>query len=488
MKELAITLDTEKKQPLYEQIYEALREAILQGRILQGEKLPSTRFEAEYLQVSRSTVELAYDQLVSEGYIHAEPYRGYFACDVRELYDLTDIRTGDAKAFAMEKAETVHSDRKKSDSLRKSEKISYQIDFSLNELSMENFPYSGLSKIMKNLLLDQGEQIMSSGSAFGENNLKETICDYLYHARNVRCNPEQIIIGAGNEYLQFMLVQMLGVSHCVAMESPTYLRAYRTFKNAGLSVREVALDESGMRVDLLQEMDASIAYVMPSHQFPLGIVMPMKRRLELLNWAVEEPERYIIEDDYDSEFRYKGKPIPALQGIDRSGRVIYLGTFSKSIASSIRVSYMVLPEQLLERYRECCGFYACTVPNLMQQAICQFMKEGYFEKNLNRMRAIYKNKHDFMLAELKKYSWVRDIMGENSGLHLLVEVDTELSEQQVIEACAKQQIRVYGLSEYYISQNPKREYPILLLGYGGLTEEQIADGLQMIDAILKENE
>ena len=486
MKELAITLDTEKKQPLYEQIYEALREAILQGRILQGEKLPSTRFEADYLQVSRSTVELAYDQLVSEGYIHAEPYRGYFACDVRELYDLTEIRTGDAKTFAMEKAENVHSDWKKSDALRKAEKTSYQIDFSLNELSMENFPYSGLSKIMKNLLLDQGEQIMSSGSAFGENNLKETICDYLYHARNVRCNPEQIIIGAGNEYLQLMLVQMLGASHCVAMESPTYLRAYRTFKNAGLSVREVALDESGMRVDLLQEMDASIAYVMPSHQFPLGIVMPMKRRLELLNWAVEEPERYIIEDDYDSEFRYKGKPIPALQGIDRSGRVIYLGTFSKSIASSIRVSYMVLPKQLMERYRECCGFYACTVPNLMQQAICQFMKEGYFEKNLNRMRAIYKNKHDFMLAELKKYSWVRDIMGENSGLHLLVEVDTELSEQQVIEACAKQQIRVYGLSEYYISQNPKREYPILLLGYGGLTEEQIADGLHMIDAILAE--
>ena len=221
---------------------------------------------------------------------------------------------------------------------------------------------------------------MSSGSAFGEKNLKETICDYLYHARNVRCTPEQIIIGAGNEYLQLMLIQMLGTSHGVAMESPTYLRAYQTFKNAGLSVREVALDDAGMRVDLLRKTDAGIAYVMPSHQFPLGIVMPMKRRLELLNWAVEEPERYIIEDDYDSEFRYKGKPIPALQGIDRSGRVIYLGTFSKSIASSIRVSYMVLPEQLLERYRECCGFYACTVPNLMQQAICQFMKEGYFEK------------------------------------------------------------------------------------------------------------
>lgn len=490
MKELAITLDTEKKQPLYEQIYEALREAILQGRILQGEKLPSTRFEAEYLQVSRSTVELAYDQLISEGYIHSEPYRGYFACDVRELYNLTDIRTGEMKQkqFRTEnqqgtaEAEGLHGET--GSSLQK--QTSYEIDFSLNELSMDNFPYNGLSKIMKNLLLDHGKQIMSSGSVFGEKNLKETICDYLYHARNVRCTPEQIIIGAGNEYLQLMLIQMLGTSHGVAMESPTYLRAYRTFKNAGLSVREVALDDAGMRVDLLRKTDAGIAYVMPSHQFPLGIVMPMKRRLELLNWAVEEPERYIIEDDYDSEFRYKGKPIPALQGIDRSGRVIYLGTFSKSIASSIRVSYMVLPEHLLERYQECCGFYACTVPNLMQQAICQFMQEGYFEKNLNRMRAIYKSKHDFMLAELKKYSWVREIMGENSGLHLLVEVDTDCSEQDVIEACAEQQIRVYGLSEYYISQNPKREYPILLLGYGGLTEGQIADGLQMIDEVLAE--
>ena len=490
MKELAITLDTEKKQPLYEQIYEALREAILQGRILQGEKLPSTRFEADYLQVSRSTVELAYDQLVSEGYIHSEPYRGYFACDVRELYDLTDIRSGEMKQkpfrtennYGTAEAEGLHG---KTGSNPKKQ-TSYEIDFSLNELSMDNFPYNGLSKIMKNLLLDHGKQIMSSGSAFGEKNLKETICDYLYHARNVRCTPEQIIIGAGNEYLQLMLIQMLGTSHGVAMESPTYLRAYRTFKNAGLSVREVALDDAGMRVDLLRKTDASIAYVMPSHQFPLGIVMPMKRRLELLNWAVEEPERYIIEDDYDSEFRYKGKPIPALQGIDRSGKVIYLGTFSKSIASSIRVSYMVLPEHLLERYQECCGFYACTVPNLMQQAICQFMQEGYFEKNLNRMRAIYKSKHDFMLAELKKYSWVREIMGENSGLHLLVEVDTDCSEQDVIEACTEQQIRVYGLSEYYISQNPKREYPILLLGYGGLTEEQIADGLQRIDGILAE--
>ena len=201
---------------------------------------------------------------------------------------------------------------------------------------------------MKNLLSGRRGTDHEQRKCFSERQISKrpsvTIC---FMRENVRCVPEQIVIGAGNEYLQLLLAQMLGKEHCVAMESPTYLRAYKTFRNIGFPVQEVALDESGMRVDLLRETDASIAYVMPSHQFPLGIVMPMKRRLELLNWAMEEPERYIIEDDYDSEFRYKGKPIPALQGIDRFGRVIYLGTFSKSVAPSTRISYMVLPKTVV---------------------------------------------------------------------------------------------------------------------------------------------
>lgn len=488
MKELAITLDTEKKQPLYEQIYEALREAILQGRILQGEKLPSTRFEAEYLQVSRSTVELAYDQLVSEGYIHSEPYRGYFACDVRELYNLTDIRTGEMKQkqFRTEnqqgtaEAEGLHG--KTGSSPQK--QISYEIDFSLNELSMDNFPYNGLSKIMKNLLLDHGKQIMSSGSAFGEKNLKETICDYLYHARNVRCTPEQIIIGAGNEYLQLMLIQMLGTSHGVAMESPTYLRAYRTFKNAGLSVREVALDDAGMRVDLLRKTDASIAYVMPSHQFPLGIVMPMKRRLELLNWAVEEPERYIIEDDYDSEFRYKGKPIPALWGNDTGEHVIYIGTFSKSIAPSLRISFMVLPHSLMERYHSSCGFYACTVPRNSQEVLCHFMEEGHFERHLNRMRNNYKNKHDTFMRLLKQEDWVCRIYGDNAGLHVLVELEVKWKEEEVVEQAREQHIEIHGLGEYVIQKPKEKKVPTLVLGYGNLTEDEMEQGLAVLREIL----
>ncbi len=468
MKEFAITLDTESKTPLYEQIYEAIREAILNGRIPRGEKLPSTRFQAEYLQVSRSTVELAYGQLLSEGYIESQPYRGYFACDVRDLYHLTDGWEAQPEPKCQEEKE----------------KTEYQIDFSPNGVELNQFPFGAMSRIMKNLLLDDGEKILQSSYSFGDENFRQVICDYLYRSRNVRCVPEQIVIGAGNEYLQILLSQMLETTHKVAMESPTYLRAYRTFRNLGFSVEEVELDADGMRVDELSRTEADIAYVMPSHQFPLGIVMPMKRRLELLNWAVQKPGRYIIEDDYDSEFRYRGKPIPALQGMDRAGRVIYLGTFSKSIAPSARVSYMVLPPHLLPAYKEKCGFYACTVPNIMQQTIYRFMKEGFFEKNLNRMRGRYKGKHDFLFSELRKCSWVKKVTGGNAGLHFLVEVNSSLSEEEIIERCKNAGVRIYGISEYYISKKPTFERPMFLFGYGGLTEKQMAGGMEIIGELL----
>lgn len=475
MREFAITLEAESKKPLYEQIYEAIRDAILEGRILQEEKLPSTRFQADYLQVSRSTVELAYAQLLSEGYIRSEPYRGYFACDVKDLYhfEVAEKKKPEEKNLLLQRTDS-------SRHTASSAKEEYLVDFSPNGIDLQQFPFSPMSKIMKNLLLDERETVLQSSASFGDENLRRVICEYLYRSRNVRCQPEQIVIGAGNEYLQILLSQMLGNYHRVAIESPTYLRAYRTFRNLGFRVEEIELDQEGMRVDVLEQTDADIAYVMPSHQFPLGIVMPMKRRLELLGWATKAPGRYIIEDDYDSEFRYKGKPIPALQGMDHAGRVIYLGTFSKSIAPSIRVSYMVLPMHLIETYRERCGFYACTVPGIMQQSIYHFMRDGYFEKNLNRMRGIYKAKHDFLLSELKNCDWVCRIMGENSGLHLLVEVDSPLTEEQIIDRCKKNKIRVYGLSEYYIERKTAFWRPVLLLGYGDLTEEQMREGVRCI--------
>lgn len=470
VKEFAVSLASVQKTPLYEQIYEAFREAILEGRIPRGEKLPSTRQEALFLSCSRSTVEMAYDQLLSEGYIESRPCSGFYACDVRELYHLTDTKQPVEAPIEMQKEE-----------IRK-----YRVNFSPNGIALSAFPFPAMGKIFRNLLLDEGEAVLLSNASLGDADLRQTICDYLFRFRNVSCIPEQIVVGAGNEYLLILLSQVLGDSHAAAMESPTYLRAYQTFRNIGYPVEEIGMDADGMRVDALSVTGADIAYVMPSHQFPTGTVMPMKRRLELISWAVGKEGRYIIEDDYDSEFRYKGKPIPALQGMDRMGRVIYIGTFSRSIAPSVRVSYMVLPRHLMGRFRERCGFYACTVPSVMQQAICHFMKEGYFEKNLNRMRGIYKAKHDFILNALRNCAWAGAIHGENSGLHLVVELKGTHSETEIIEKCKERGVRVYGMSEYFISRKPSSPKASLLLGYGGLTEEEILTGLQVIGEVLAE--
>lgn len=481
MKEFSITLQTDVKTPLYEQIYEAFRQDILHGKIAPGEKLPSTRFQAQYLQVSRSTVELAYEQLLSEGYIYSEPYRGYFACDVQDLYQLTDI-LGSGQERGMPVMSEEDSDPEQ---LSGEERSDCQIDFSPYGIELTQFPFNALSKIMKYLILDHGEGLLKSSSSFGDLNLRQSISEYLYRSRGVNCSPGQIVLGAGNEYLQILLSQILKVKGAVAMESPTYLRAYKTFANLGYPIREISVDREGMRMDQLEASDARIAYVMPSHQFPLGTVMSMKRRLELLNWAVKEPDRYIIEDDYDSEFRYKGKPIPALQGMDKAGRVIYFGTFSKSIAPSVRISYMVLPAELLNNYRQTCGFYACTVPTLMQQSVYQFMREGHFEKNLNRMRGVYKAKHDFMQNELRRCPWVISVQGGNAGLHFLVKVNSSRSEQEIIKACREKGIRIYGISEYYIGPHREHTKPMLILGYGGLTEAQMRQGIEVLSQQLK---
>ncbi len=478
MKEFAIHLDAESKKPLYEQIYAAIRDGILTGQIPTDEKLPSTRFEAEFLSCSRSTVELAYDQLLAEGYVRAEPYRGYYVCDVGELYHLTGT------AYSRARADASPPFGRERTTPGGGEAVARIVDFSPNGVDLAPFPFASFGRTLRNLTLDEGEQLLAAGEAAGDYDLRCAISEYLFRSRNVSCAPEQIVLGAGNDYLLLLLAQILGKNRRIAMESPTYLRAYHTLKNLGYPIEAIPMDAEGICVDKLLAGDADVAYVMPSHHFPLGTVMPLKRRLALLAWADQGENRYLIEDDYDSEFRYKGKPIPALQGLDRRDRVIYLGTFSRSIAPAIRVSYLVLPPQLVRIYRESCGFYACTVPGLMQAAINRFMREGGFERNLNRMRGVYKIKHDFLLGELRKRPWVLRIFGENSGLHLLVEVKSRRGEGELVAAAAKEGIILYGLSAYFLHEQSDFSSPVFLLGYGGLTREEMKRGLDILEKLL----
>lgn len=478
MIEIMIDLQGGGKTPLYEKIYEYIKKEITDGKIKEGEKLPSTRLLAKNLAVSRSTVDMAYDQLLAEGYIKAEPCRGFFVCDITELYCLKEA------GFC----QTVEEEREREET--------FLVDFSPYAIDTTSFPYNIWRKISKGVLLDDREELLLAGDGQGEYEVRSAIAAYLHHARGVNCQAGDIILGAGNEYLEILMAQLLGRNQTILMENPGYPQAYRTFSNMGYAVKTVAAKEKGLDEAEVRRAEPNLVYMMPSHQFPLGTVMPLKQRLALLKWAAEKEGRYLIEDDHDSEYRYRGKPIPSLQSVDRFGRVIYLGTFSKSIAPSLRISYMVLPPQLMEKYRGVCGFYSTTVPRMQQEILKEFIREGHFERHLNKMRGVYRNRHDFLLGELKKRNWVLRVSGEHAGLHLLVKVDSALTEAQICEEAGKQGVKVSGLSEYRLlepgglekqgaMQPGNAKYPTLLLGYGKLSEQELKQGLAVLDSILK---
>ena len=495
MIEIMIDLQGGAKAPLYEKIYEYIKRDVIEGKIPVGEKLPSTRLLAKHLAVSRSTVEMAYEQLLAEGYIKAEPCRGFFVCDITELYELGNIEDIRHIVSFVKKEQEETACR-------------HIIDFSPYAIDTEHFPYNVWRKLNKNVLLDDREELLLSGDGQGDYGLRKAIAAYLHQARGVNCQPDQLIIGAGNEYLEILLTQILGRNKQVLMENPTYLQAYHTFLNMGYQMSFVSVEEEGIDPQKVRKYDPDVVYIMPSHQFPLGTVMPLKQRLELLKWASEKEDRYLIEDDHDSEYRYRGKPIPSLQSIDHFDKVIYIGTFSKSIAPSLRISYMVLPPELLKRYHKNCGFYSTTVPKIQQEVLRAFIEEGHFERHLNKMRGIYRSKHDFLLAELKKRNWVEKIYGDHAGLHVLVQVNTEKKEKEICNLAEKQGIRIYGISEYVVWESDQKCHetgknknasiesekkgfaansphkPILLLGYGRLSEDEIQKGLFMLDSII----
>ena len=370
--ELIVPLNVQGGRPLYEQIYQYIKDEIRKGNIRPEKQLPSSRELAKSLKVSRSTTQLAYEQLVSEGYLEAVPRKGYFAASLDGIFPPV------AQSVA------ARPDQKKELSLgMEKESVrgqlfreKFEVDFSPRGIDLEGFPYATWRKISRSVLKEEDRELFLKGEPQGDLILREAIREYLHAARGVNCDVSQIIIGAGNEYLLMLLSQIIGRDAVIAMENPTYRQAYRVLSGVGHKVLPVGIDKNGFCVKELEGQDVQAAYVMPSHQFPTGTVMPVRRRQELLFWAGEQPGRYLIEDDYDSEFRYKGKPIPALQGMDQNGCVIYMGTFSKAIAPAIRVGYMVLPEALLSVYLAKGRFYSSTVSRVDQRILAKFISGG----------------------------------------------------------------------------------------------------------------
>lgn len=461
MNELIISFSDKNGKPLYEQIYSHIKKEIVEGRMNTKEKLPSTRALSLYLQVSRSTVSLAYDQLLAEGYIESIAGSGYYVSRLDNLYQNTETRS--------KKVEAV-----------KPGKVEEGIVFSPVGVDLSQFPHSAWRKITREVLAAE-EALFVGGDAQGELALRTSIRQYIHAARGVICTEDQIIVGAGSEYLLMLLQKLIRTDTVVAFEDPTYMKAYKSFADAGFPVRLVSTDKNGMNVTQLEETGANIAYVMPSHQYPTGIVMPIGRRLELLKWASQKPDRYVIEDDYDSEFRYKGKPIPSLQSTDRGDKVIYIGTFSKAVAPAIRVSYMVLPQMLLQRYREQGSYLSATVSRMDQRILNEFMQRGHFERYLNRMRKVYRDKHDKLLSLLKPFEKKFVIGGEWAGLHLLLTAKEDVTEQELISRAADAGVKIFGMSDNLVEE--KEQYTqkaTILLGYAALSEQEMEKGIEQL--------
>ncbi len=462
---LTISIDTKKKQPIYEQIYTFIREEIRSGALATGSRLPSSRKFAQHLDVSRNTIDLAYGQLLSEGYIESRPKRGYFVSSLDDLYDLQ------IEVVEEQPEEMLNSQ-------------DYPYDFSPNGVDMGTFPYNTWRKLMREVLMDDNSQVFQKGDPKGDLSLRSAVKDYLHQSRGVKCHTSQIIIGSGMEYLLLLLAMILGKPVPVGMENPTYLQSYRVFEKLGYPISAIDMDASGMKVESLSACGAKLAYVTPAHQYPSGIIMPVRRRNALLKWAADEEERYILEDDYDSEFRYQGKPIPSLQGSDHHGKVIYMGTFSKAIAPAIRISYMVLPKKLLEVYEDSLSFFSCTVSRIDQTVLGGFLKEGHFERHLNRMRAIYKGKVTGLLSELKIFGDDVIISGASAGLHVLITFVKMTKDKEFLNKLSERGVRIYPISGYYIEGAPKQEHYIL--GFARMSDEEIREGVRIMKDVYDE--
>jgi GntR family transcriptional regulator/MocR family aminotransferase len=442
--------------PLYEALYRCIRADILSGALSTGEKLPSKRSLAANLEVSKITVEAAYDQLLSEGYIRSVQKVGYFVEAVE--------RTG-----------------------RK------QLPLAMPEPAAEppildltggtgHFPFSVWSKLQREVMLDYGEKLLLPIPNQGIWELRQAISQHLAQFRGMHVSPENILIGAGTDFLCNLLIQLLGRDKTYAVEEPGYGKIRRIYAAGGVRCVSAPLDGKGVMPQGLQNAD--VLHFSPSHHFPSGLVTPVGRRTELLDWAMERADRFIIEDDYDSEFRFDAHPMPTMESLDRAGRVIYMNTFSKTLAPSIRISYLALPEALMGQFREKLGFYSCTVPSFEQYTLARFLSRGYFEKHINRMRKAYRTTRNRIVAVLEGCAKAEKltILEQNAGLHFILKVNTPLSDREMVEMCARVGIRIRSLSEYFHGRQPIETH-CLVVNYAGLKDEDIDQLAEILEKL-----
>ena len=454
-------------ESMYTHLYKCIKKDILEGTLKAAVKLPSKRMLAKNLGISLITVENAYAQLLVEGYIYSEPKRGYYVATLQQ--QLPPASNAPAAQPIVAPKEHI------------------TLSFAKSSVPADTFPYNTWARLLRNTLTSADEHaLISDTAAGGVLPLRKALAKHLYQFRGLSVHPEQIIIGAGTQTLYNLIVQLLGRSHIYALEDPGYPQLAAIYRANDVFCRYLPMDEQGIEVAVLENSGADILHITPSHQFPTGITMPVSRRYELLHWASKKSSRYIIEDDYDCEFRLFGRPIPPLQSIDQAEKVIYINTFSKTLAPTFRISYMVLPPHLASLFYEKLGFYSCTVSNFEQFTLAKFIEGGYFERHINRMRTYYRNKRDNLLQYLDQCpaSKALQVEGENSGLHFLLHLATAASDSQLRQAAAAQGLQIKFLTDYYHNKLSDNSHT-LLMNYTGIEDARLYPALdKLFEALL----
>lgn len=477
---LTYSLSDTGSDSLYLYLYKCIKNDILSGVLPSGTKLPSKRSFAKNLGVSNITVENSYGLLQSEGYIFSLPKRGFFVSDIT-LFPMQNPHTG------AENTPSRLSEAPAPSYARQENAPSYFADFVSNRTVPESFPFSIWAKLLRETISLKCDELMTNPPCGGIFELREAICAHLKQFRNMNIRPEQVIIGAGTDYLYSLLILLLGREKIYAIENPGYAKIEKVYRSNGVDCRFVGMDRSGIKIDELNRQNADIAHISPSHHYPTGIVTPISRRYELLGWASEQPARYIIEDDYDSEFRFAARPMPTLQSIDAMEKVIYMNTFTKSLASTIRISYMVLPPHLLQRFYNELSFYSGTVSNFEQYTLAKFIRGGYFEKHINRMRNHYRAVRDTLLSEIagSPLASCSTITEESAGLHFILRLNTALSDQELIKNGRTNGLHLSCLSEYYhpeadADSRTLIEEHALVMNYSGIRTEDIKEAVRRL--------
>lgn len=485
-----ISLDPESKTPLYLQIYDAIRSDIIKGSLKAGDKLMSIRKLADSLGVSRNTVENAYAQLLAEGYVASRSGSGYVVCDV----DFTPISAASVeqdRLDALKRPPRAHAAAvgRANPSLPENATMpKIEFDFTYGDRPRGSFPEVTWRKLTSDALFSADSQANAYGEALGEMDLRREIARRVHATRGVNCDPEQVVIQPGTQAALGNLLDLFDVKHDrVALENPGYDGAAAVFCNRGFRINPLPLSANPSEasqeayIEALRASKAKLLFCTPSNQFPIGITMPLSMRVRLIEWAASN-DGYIFEDDYCREFRYGERPIPSLQSLDTRNRVIYMGTFSKVLSPALRMSYVILPPQLLDRWREKFARHYCPVPWLSQKVLYLFIKEGHWDRYMRSTMTAYHKRHDLLMECLRREMGNKiEIFGGVAGLHLLVATHDGRSETELITAAEKHGVRVYPTSGYWLKGHETDPFGrCVLIGFSSIEPELIPEGIHRL--------